>query len=192
MRLSILFCCLFSSLVFINTTQAQSRQKLNSHAIFEISTIGSPIIAPQGDWVLFTKSKADEQKDKNISGLFMISKDGAETISLTEQTKGVSNYNWSPDGKYISYLAAGKEEKEESQLFLLDRRGGESIQLTHIKGEIENYKWFKDGSKILFEIKDPNYADTAKTKVRHPYEIDRYHFKADHEGYLDNRKTHLY
>jgi dienelactone hydrolase len=192
MRLSILFCCLFSSLVFINTNQAQSRQKLNAHAVFEISNIGSPIIAPQGDWVLFTKSKAHEQKDKNISGLFMISKDGAETISLTEQTKGVSNYNWSPDGKYISYLAAGKEDKEESQLFLLDRRGGEPIQLTHIKGEIGNYKWFKDGSKILFEIKDPNYADTAKTKVRHPYEIDRYHFKADYEGYLDNRKTHLY
>jgi dipeptidyl aminopeptidase/acylaminoacyl peptidase len=28
--------------------------------------------------------------------------------------------------------------------------------------------------------------------VRNPYEIDRYHFKADNEGYLDNRKTHLY
>ena len=44
----------------------------------------------------------------------------------------------------------------------------------------------------MFEIKDPNFADTAKTKVRQPYEIDRYHFKADYEGYLDNRKTHLY
>ena len=28
--------------------------------------------------------------------------------------------------------------------------------------------------------------------MRQPYEIDRYHFKADYEGYLDNRKTHLY
>ena len=28
--------------------------------------------------------------------------------------------------------------------------------------------------------------------MRNPYEIDRYHFKADNEGYLDNRKTHLY
>ena len=192
MRSLLLFCILFLTLNLIGIAQVQTKHKLDAHAVFEISTIGNPIISPKGDWVLFTKSTADELKDKNIAGLYMISKDGSETISLTAQTKGVSNYNWSPEGKYISYLATGKEDKEESQLFLLDRRGGEPIQLTHIKGEIENYKWFKDGNKILFEIKDPNYADTAKTKIRQPYEIDRYHFKADYEGYLDNRKTHLY
>ena len=89
-------------------------------------------------------------------------------------------------------MAAGKEEKEGSQLYLLDRRGGEAKQQTHIKGEIRGYQWFPDGKKILLTIKEFNYADTAKSNVRNPYEIDRYHFKADNEGYLDNRKTHLY
>jgi dipeptidyl aminopeptidase/acylaminoacyl peptidase len=122
----------------------------------------------------------------------MVSSDGKETISLTEQTKSFSGANWSPDGKYISFMAAGKEEKEGSQLYLLDRRGGEAKQQTHIKGEIRGYQWFPDGKKILLTIKEFNYADTAKSNVRNPYEIDRYHFKADNEGYLDNRKTHLY
>lgn len=89
-------------------------------------------------------------------------------------------------------MAAGKEEKEGSQLYLLDRRGGEAKQQTHIKGEVRGYQWFPDGKKILLTIKEFNYADTAKSNVRNPYEIDRYHFKADNEGYLDNRKTHLY
>jgi dipeptidyl aminopeptidase/acylaminoacyl peptidase len=122
----------------------------------------------------------------------MVSADGKQTVTLTEQTKGASNYNWSPDGKYISFLAAGKEEEEGSQLYLMDRRGGEPIQVTHIKGELEAYHWFKDGKHLIFTIKDFNYADTAKSKNRKPYEIDRYRFKADYEGYLDNRKTHLY
>jgi dipeptidyl aminopeptidase/acylaminoacyl peptidase len=74
----------------------------------------------------------------------------------------------------------------------MDRRGGEPIQVTHIKGELEAYQWFKDGKHLIFTIKDFNYADTAKSKNRKPYEIDRYRFKADYEGYLDNRKTHLY
>ncbi len=169
-----------------------AKHKLTPLSIYEISTLGSPIVSPEGDWVLFSVAKADAQKDKQIAKLYMINKEGSETISLTEQTKGVSNYNWSPDGKYISYLTAGKEDKEDNQLYLMDRRGGEPIQITHIKGEISNYIWFKDGSKVLFEIKDPSFADTAKTKIRQPYEIDRYHFKADYEGYLDNRKTHLY
>jgi len=74
----------------------------------------------------------------------------------------------------------------------MDRRGGEPIQITHIKGEIQSYQWLKDGKHLIFTIKDYNYADTAKSKMREPYEIDRYRFKADYEGYLDNRKTHLY
>ena len=171
---------------------AGPKQALNAKSIYDIQVIGSPLLSPEGDWVLHTTSKADEQKDKNISHLFMTKRDGSETVTLTTQTKGVANYAWSPDGKYISYLATGKEEKEESQLFVLDRRGGEPVQLTHIKGEIASYHWLKDGTKLVFEIKDPNYADTANTKIRKPYEIDRYHFKADYEGYLDNRKTHLY
>ena len=55
-----------------------------------------------------------------------------------------------------------------------------------------SYQWLKDGKHLIFTIKDYNYADTAKSKMREPYEIDRYRFKADYEGYLDNRKTHLY
>ncbi len=194
MRLAKLF--LFGILFYTQMGYAQQSNsnlhKLTPKAIYAISNVGRPLVSPEGDWILYTVSKADSTKDRNIGQLYMVHKDGKETVSLTAQTKGVSNYQWSPDGKYISYIAAGKEEKAESQLYVLDRRGGEPVQLTHIKGEIENYQWFKDGSSILFEIKDQNFADTAKTKIRVPYEINRYHFKADYEGYLDNRKTHLY
>jgi dipeptidyl aminopeptidase/acylaminoacyl peptidase len=189
---SLLFGAILCSSASFSQTATPKPHKLTPNAVYDISNLSSPLISPEGDWILYSVSKADAQKDKNVSQLYMINKTGTETVSLTEQTKGVGNYQWSPEGKYISFLTAGKEEKEGSQLFLLDRRGGEPIQLTHIKGEIAAYQWFKDGSKILFEIKDPSFADTAKSKVRQPYEIDRYHFKADYEGYLDNRKTHLY
>lgn len=159
--------------------------------IYRMSTVSNPKISPEGQWVLYSISKIDSAKDKFYSKLYMVSADGNQTVSLTEQTKGVSNYNWSPDGKYISFLAAGKEE-EGSQFYLMDRRGGEPIQITHIKGELQSYQWLKDGKHLIFTIKDYNYADTAKSKMREPYEIDRYRFKADYEGYLDNRKTHLY
>ena len=159
--------------------------------IYRMSTVSNPKISPEGQWVLYSISKIDSAKYKFYSKLYMVSADGNQTVSLTEQTKGVSNYNWSPDGKYISFLAAGKEE-EGSQFYLMDRRGGEPIQITHIKGELQSYQWLKDGKHLIFTIKDYNYADTAKSKMREPYEIDRYRFKADYEGYLDNRKTHLY
>lgn len=160
--------------------------------VYRLESVLRPKIAPEGNWILYSQSKIDSAKDKTVSKLYMMSADGKETITLTEQTKGVGNYQWSPDGKYISYLTKGNNEDNGSQLFLMDRRGGEGVQLSDIKGEIQDYVWFNNGKKIVMVIKDFNYADTAKSKVRKPYEITRYKFKQDNEGYLDNRKTHLY
>ena len=190
MQLLKLMVCSLLMVMFANTSNAQRWIRPND--VYRLSNISSPKISPEGNWILYAHSTVDSAKDKYQSKLYMVSSDGKETISLTEQTKSFSGANWSPDGKYISFMAAGKEEKEGSQLYLLDRRGGEAKQQTHIKGEVRGYQWFPDGKKILLTIKEFNYADTAKSNVRNPYEIDRYHFKADNEGYLDNRKTHLY
>lgn len=160
--------------------------------VYRLEPVSRPKISPEGNWILYSQSKIDSVKDKSVSKLYMMRADGKETVTLTEQTKGVVNYQWSPDGKYISYLSKGKEEDNGAQIFLMDRRGGEGVQLSDIKGEIENYVWFNSGKKIVLVMKDFNNADTAKSKVRKPYEINRYQFKQDYEGYLDNRKTHLY
>ena len=160
--------------------------------VYKMESVSRPKISPEGSWILYSQSKIDVAKDKSVSKLYMMSADGKETVTLTEQTKGVGNYQWSPDGKYISYLSKGKDEDNGSQLFLMDRRGGEGIQFSDIKGEIEDYIWFNSGKKVVMVIKDFNYADTAKSKLRVPYEINRYKFKQDYEGYLDNRNTHLY
>jgi dipeptidyl aminopeptidase/acylaminoacyl peptidase len=160
--------------------------------VYRLPTVNSPKVSPAGDWILYSVSRADSVKDEFVSKLYMVSIDGKETVQLTEQTKKFSNFNWSPDGKYISFLSAGKKEDEGSQLYLMDRRGGEPMQVTHIKGEFDTYYWFRDAQKLVFAIKDFDYSDTAKTKIRKPYEMDRYQFKDDADGYLDNRKTHLY
>ncbi len=160
--------------------------------VYKMESVSRPKISPEGSWILYSQSKIDVAKDKSVSKLYMMSADGKETVTLTEQTKGVGNYQWSPDGKYISYLSKGKDEDNGSQLFLMDRRGGEGVQISDIKGEIEDYSWFNSGKKVVMVIKDFNYADTAKSKIRVPYEMNRYQFKQDYEGYLDNRKTHLY
>jgi dipeptidyl aminopeptidase/acylaminoacyl peptidase len=182
----------FILLVLLAVKEVSAQRWIGPNDVYRVNNIGSPKISPEGNWILYSHATVDSAKDKNQSKLYMVNVDGTETVALTEQTKSFSGANWSPDGKYISFMAAGKEDKEGSQLYLLDRRGGEAKQQTHIKGEISSYQWFPDGKRILFTIRDYNYADTAKTNIRKPYEIDRYQFKQDYEGYLDNRKNHLY
>ena len=160
--------------------------------VYRMKNVSRAKISPEGDWIMYSMSHPDSVKDRNQSKLYMVSRDGKETITLTEQTAGTGAHDWSPDGKYISFMASAKSDDESRQIYLMDRRGGEPIQLTHIKGDIESYQWRNDAKKLLLVVRDQNYADTAKTKIRKPYEIDRFQFKQDYVGYLDNRKTHLY
>ncbi|MFN4976629.1 MAG: prolyl oligopeptidase family serine peptidase [Bacteroidota bacterium] len=188
---------LFLSLLFINVLIAQqiAKRMMLPNDVFGMKSIRQPKVSPDGNWVLYSISRVDSIKDKNVSKLYMTSWDGKETVHLTEQTINPSGHAWSPDNKYISFLANNKSDDKSSaarQLFLLDRRGGEPVQLTNVKCNIASYTWSPNGKQILLVLEDPDYTDTAKSNVRVPYEINRYQFKQDYVGYLDNRKSHLY
>ncbi|MEY3151651.1 MAG: hypothetical protein RLZZ333_248 [Bacteroidota bacterium] len=188
---------LFLSLLFINVLIAQqiAKRMMLPNDVLGMKSIRQPKVSPDGNWVLYSISRVDSIKDKNVSKLYMTSWDGKETVHLTEQTINPSGHAWSPDNKYISFLANNKSDDKSSaarQLFLLDRRGGEPVQLTNVKCNIASYTWSPNGKQILLVLEDPDYTDTAKSNVRVPYEINRYQFKQDYVGYLDNRKSHLY
>lgn len=188
---------LLSLLITTICAQAQDSTKkyIQPKDSYKMKSIGNPKISPEGDWILYTLRVVDTVKDKYKSQLFMIDANGkGEPLALTHQTESTGAYQWSPDGKYISYMSKSATEIKGggAQIYLMDRRGGEPFQLTKIAAEIEAYQWRPDGKQILLTIQDPDHADTAATKIRKPFEIDRYHFKDDGNGYLDNRKTHLY
>ncbi len=182
------------SVVFLSSAvfaQPSAKRLIKPEDIYRMNSVSNPKLSPDGSWILYQVSKADTAKDKYESKLYMISSSGDETVQLTDE-KSAGSPAWSPDNKYISFLSKSKVENEGSQIFLMNRKGGEPLQLTNLKGEIFSYKWFNDGTKILLEVREPNTADTAKTKIRKPFEINRFHFKDDSDGYLDSRQVHLY
>ena len=176
--------------------QAQVKRPIASSDLYRLQTISNPRLSPDGKWVVYSLSRSDSAKDKQTSDIWMTSVDGIDQVQLTNAEREGSMASFSPDGKYIAFLskcsACEEEEKKQTQVYLLDRRGGDAKKLTNVKAPIASYSWKPDGSGILLVMKDPDYTDTAKTKIRTPYVMDRYKFKQDYEGYLGNRKTHLY
>jgi len=129
----------------------------------------------------------------------MVNWDGTQDVRLTFGKESASSANWSPDGKYLSYLASEGEGKK-SQIWLLDRRGGGPQQLTNVKGDIDRYRWSPDGKRIVIEMSEDGDTDAAgekkpdgSSKAPKPIVLDRYHFKHDIDGYLTAAsRTHLF
>ena len=159
--------------------------------IYRLQTISDPQVSPDGKWVSYSLSSVDTTKDKRNSDLWMVSWDGKESVQLTNSPDSESKARFSPDGKYVSFVSS-RQGTTKAQLWLMDRRGGEAKKLTDLKTDLEDYVWSPDGTKIALALRDPDYADSAKTKVRKPFVLDRYQFKADIKGYLEKSPVHLY
>lgn len=182
---------LFGLLTFLsfNLFSQIPKRPLRPADIYRLQTLSDANVSPDGKWVAYTVSSIDSAKDKRNTDIWMVSMDGKENVQLTNSREGENRPRWSPDGKYLSFVAV--REGVTSQVWLLDRRGGEGIKLTDVKGDLINYSWSPDSKKLVLEMKDPK--DTAKNKPPQPYVINKFRFKQDITGYqYDTSRTHVY
>ena len=170
------------------------RRPLQVDDLFRIRTVRDAQISPDGQWVAYIVSQLDSVKDRSNSDIHMTAWDGSRTIQLTHTPEGESTPRWSPDGRYLSFVATRGESRNGAQLWLLDRSGGEARKVTDHKGGIGSYAWSPDASRIVFTSQDPDSAAGAPDSTRKPKPIvvDRYAYKRDGTGYLGNRRTHVY
>jgi dipeptidyl aminopeptidase/acylaminoacyl peptidase len=191
--------CTGSQLLLAQAPAADAPHKrdINLDDLDRLMNVGRPVISPDGKWILYTVSQTDTKKDKHISHLWMVSWDGETHLQLTYGEDGASDPQFSPDGRFISFLSSRPGPAKGNQVWLLDRSGGEAHQLTAITDqEIHGYLWSPDSKQLLLTLHprhEPLPKEGEKPKAPKPIVIDRYHFKQDIQGYLrDNDWDSLY
>ena len=174
------------------STTSVAKRPLRATDIFRVRDVRDPQISPDGKWVAYTVTVADSARDKNDTDVWMASWDGKENIRITSTKDGESSPRWSPDGRYLSFLSS-RDNGKGGQIWLLDRRGGEATRLTQIKGGISSYEWSPDGTRFALIVNPPDdeETDSTKSKAAKPIVLDRYHFKQDIDGYLNDKRSHL-
>jgi dipeptidyl aminopeptidase/acylaminoacyl peptidase len=175
--------------------QSGGRRLVRVDDLFRLRTVSNLQISPDGEWLLYAVSQLDSVRDRNQSDLYLVRWDGSRTIRLTYSPESESNPRFSPDGRYVSFLATRGNQGGGPQVWLFDRAGGEPEKLTEVRGGVAAYEWSPDSKRLVLVIQDPDSGsvsgDSARRSAR-PIVVDRYHFKQDGEGYLGNRRRHLY
>ncbi len=174
------------------------RRPLEIADLFRIRRVGSPRISPDGAWVAYTVTATSLEEEKSTTRIWMVPASGGEPLPLTAEGTSASRPRWSPDGRYLSFLAS-RGEGAKTQVWVLDRRGGEARALTRVEQGVSAYEWSPDGRRLVLVIRDPEPKDTAwggkkaRKKPPKPWVVTRLQFKRDGVGYLTgDRHTHLY
>ena len=184
MHLKRLLPCLLVVAATLTPGSVQAGRPLSPEDWFRFQAVSDLHIAPDGAAVAYLVTSYDKESDESRSALWMANWAGDASVQLT-RGESVSEPRFSPDGRYLSFLAARPAEGK-AQLWVLDRRGGEPRQLTHVTGELTGYEWSPDGQHVVLVMR-------AGEKTPKPIVIDSFQFKADRDGYLSAAsRSHLY
>ena len=168
----------------IQSNIPSAKRNLEVNDYFSIKSVGSPRISPDGQWVVYTVTTKDLDNNRSETQLWMVPTSGGDPEPVTAKGSSVWNPGWSPDGKYLSFMAS---DSQGSQVFKMDMHGGERVQITNEVNGIEDYQWSPDGKRLLLTINDK-----IEEKPDGPWVIDQLIFKQDYVGYLNNQHSHLY
>jgi len=156
-----------------------------------LAAVSEPAFSPSGSTVAYVVSRNHEKDDESESDLWSVPWSGGAPRQLTRTPDASeSQPRFSRDGKSIFFLSdAGKDE--ETQLWRMSANGGGARQVTKIPGGISEFDLSPDGKRAVV-VAEVGLRVGSKAETPPPIEIDRYLFKLDGEGYLDDRTQQLF
>jgi len=178
--------------IFSLLSQKDSARTFDVDRYLSLRDISDIAVSPEGDFIAYTLTSKDTEKDEEREAVWMAPAQGGDAIRMTSVDSAASCPKWSPDGKFLAVLSDRSEDTD--QVWLLDRRGGDARPLTRLPQGVDSYEWSPDGSKMLLVVEDATPADLDKEERPNPrpWVIDRLQFKEDYVGYLDRHRTHVH
>ena len=127
-----------------------------------IIQVGNALMTPDGKSVLYRTSTLEWDKNKRKTTYHMIPASGGEAYQYISE-EGGSDFQYSPDGTYLTFKrSVGEGKDKKSQLFLMRTAGGEAIPLTKNKTSVGSYRWAADESALFFVAPLPRADETEK------------------------------
>jgi dipeptidyl aminopeptidase/acylaminoacyl peptidase len=168
---------------------------LEADDFLRIQSVENPACSADGQWAIYTVTRAALDADETRAELWKVNWAGDQQQRIASASS-ISSAAFSPDGRYVSYLAqSGTDTKP--QITLIDQGSGGSQAVTAVSGDIGDYQWSPDGKRIVLSLAPGDEAPASEghgaAKVPKPIVIDRLRFKQDGMGYLtDDDRAQLF
>ncbi len=122
--------------------------------LWSFGRIGTVNISPDGTKAVYDVTYFNKEEDRGYTDLYLLNLQNGNSVRLTDTENNESDANWTPDGKYITYLSKG-------QLWEMNPDGSNPRQRTNIEGGINGYLYAPDMSKIVY-LKDVQLEPTVQ------------------------------
>jgi dipeptidyl aminopeptidase/acylaminoacyl peptidase len=147
--------------------------------LLTLQTAGGPEISPDGRWVAYGVSETDFDKDAFVTQVWLANTTSGSNIQITRGEKGASNYQWSPDGTWLTFTSTRAGDK--SQIFALRPDGGEAMQWTKSETGVNSYAWSRDGKTIAFTATEPvPQPEKDRKEYLDDYKVVRREYSHEH------------
>ncbi|MEZ5291292.1 MAG: S9 family peptidase [Vicinamibacterales bacterium] len=156
-------CTLVAALALPSASLAQERP-VTFDDVLALRAVSAPAISPAGDAVLFVVREWQDGKGGKKESRSHVWKAPADaSVPARQITFGEreTQPSWSPDGRYMSFVAARGHASEPgtSQIWVMRSDGGEAWALTSAAADVEQYAWAPDSRHVAFTVADAETAD---------------------------------
>ncbi len=138
------------------------KREISLNEILYHQTISRTALSPDGSLVAINTGKYSRETDKRQSWLeIRRMKDGSLERTIRDVDR-MSNVQWAPVGKRLSYVIAG--DKDTGTLRLLDLDSGECSTILENVNNLDDYLWARDGSFIVYTVSEKAEPDKRGLK----------------------------
>lgn len=143
--------CIAVALVFAPgaVSAQQATAPLTPEAMWQLKRIGTPALSPDGRHAVYAVTHYDDEYDGGDADLLVVPTAGGLPARLTSMAGNESEPAWSPDGRYIAFVAKRGTDKT-SQLYVIAADGGEATRVGDVPTGVATPKWFPDSARIAF------------------------------------------
>lgn len=137
--------------------------------VLAFKRISQVVPSNDGKQVVFTVYQVKSINSEKQWEYSLYLKNGKSNYELLDKASNLSLINWSPDNKFISYLAKG--DKFQS-IWIYDISNHKKQKLIEFENDISSFKWSPDGKNIAFtasEVKQKATTALIPIDVRKDY-----------------------